>query len=35
MGNGEYTVFDEIGEWINNVKGSIGEYESKFVCNYK
>ena len=35
MGNGEYTIFDEIGEWENNTKGSIGEKVRKFVCNYK
>tara|TARA_B110000208_G_C11395742_1_gene294077 strand:- start:62 stop:346 length:285 start_codon:yes stop_codon:yes gene_type:complete len=35
MGNGEYTIFDEIGEWNNNAKGSIGEDTRKFVCNYK
>ena len=35
MGNGEYTIFDEIGEWENNTKGSIGEKARKFVCNYK
>ena len=35
MGNGEYTIFDEIGEWENNTKGSIGEDAREFVCNYK
>jgi hypothetical protein len=35
MGNGEYTIFDEIGEWENNTKGSIGDKVRKFVCNYK
>lgn len=35
MGNGKYTIYDKVGEWENNVKGSIGEKESKFVCNYK
>ena len=35
MGNGEYTIFDEIGEWENNTKGSIGEDTREFVCNYK
>ena len=35
MGNGEYTIFDEIGEGENNTKGSIGEKGRKFVCNYK
>ena len=35
MGNGEYTTFDEIGEWKNNTKGSIGEDAREFVCNYK
>tara|TARA_B100001769_G_C21620171_1_gene347636 strand:- start:99 stop:497 length:399 start_codon:yes stop_codon:yes gene_type:complete len=34
MGNGEYTIFDEIGKWENNTKGSIGEDVRKFVCNY-
>ena len=34
MGNGEYTIFDEIGEWENNTKGSIGEDVRKFACNY-
>ena len=35
MGNGEYTIFDEIGEWENNTKGSIGEDVREFACNYK
>ena len=35
MGNGEYRIFDEIGEWENNTKGSIGETTREFVCNYK
>ena len=35
MGNGEHQVFDEIGDWNNNVKGSIGEDARKFACNYK
>ena len=35
MGNGEYTIFDEIGEWENNTKGSLGEKIREFVCNYK
>ena len=35
MGNGEYTIFDEIGDWNNNAKGSIGEDARKFVCNYR
>ena len=35
MGNGEYTIFDEIGEWENNTKGSIGEDAREFVGNYK
>ena len=30
-----YFIFDEIGEWNNNAKGSIGEDTRKFVCNYK
>ena len=35
MGNGEFTIFDEIGEWESNTKGSIGEDVREFVCNYK
>ena len=35
MGNGEHQVFDEIGDWKNNDKGSIGEDARKFACNYK
>ena len=35
MGNGEHEVYDKIGEWENNTKGSIGEDARKFVCNYK
>ena len=35
MGNGEYTIYDEIGEWENNTKGSIGDAARKFVCNYR
>jgi len=35
MGNGEHQVFDEIGDWNNNAKGSIGEDARKFACNYK
>ena len=34
MGNGEYTIYDKIGEWENNTKGSIGEGVRKFACNY-
>ena len=34
MGNGEYTIFDEIGEWEKNTKGSIGEDVREFACNY-
>ena len=33
--NGEYTIFDEIGEWENDTKGSIGEDVREFACNYK
>ena len=35
MGNGEYEIYDKIGEWENNVKDSIGEDAREFVCNYK
>ena len=35
MGNGEYTIFDEIGEWEITTQGSIGDKVRKFVCNYK
>ena len=35
MGNGEYTIYDKIGEWENNTKGSISEVARKFVCNYR
>ena len=36
MGNGEpSTVFDKVGKWEVNVKGSIGEVIRKFACNYK
>ena len=34
MVNGEYTIYDKIGEWENNTKGSIGEGVRKFACNY-
>ena len=35
MGNGKYTIYDEIGEWENNTKNSIGDAAREFVCNYK
>ena len=34
MGNGEYIIYDKIGEWENNTKGSIVEKTNKFACNY-
>ena len=36
MGNGEpSTVYDEISEWYEVTKNSVGEYIYSFVCNYK
>ena len=35
MANGEpSSVFDEVSEWENVTKGSMGEDVGKFVCNY-
>tara|TARA_B100000700_G_scaffold21638_1_gene21002 strand:+ start:231 stop:635 length:405 start_codon:yes stop_codon:yes gene_type:complete len=36
MGNGEpSTIYDKVGEWTDNVKGSIGEAVALYACNYK
>ena len=35
MGNGKPEIYDKVGKWHDSVKGSIGEKESIFVCNYK
>ena len=36
MGRGEpSTIYDKVGEWTDNPKGSIGEAVAIYACNYK
>ena len=36
MGNGKpSTIYDKVGEWTDNTKGSIGEEVALYACNFK
>ena len=35
MGNGEPSILNDVSEWYDQTKGSIGYMVSEFACNYK